>query len=463
MSENKNYSGTLMIVPFRLGSSKKNLQSDIRSQLIEVCHKNTAQLKELKVYNSTHYPDFIKYHLADGRKYEADPYLKFYRLTKDPDVLSSGNCYILTNDEIKINFKIKEIQLVLNENAQISDIGLGYWIIYFEWMHDDSSFVLKALSNTSFFRYHNFDQKKKDRDFVFYPNDEKITIRQWIKDHFQDFDWSNLYFYQDKSTLLHLINSQNMNCDSEESRMTKKNNAYKALRIPPKNWTYGTNADEMKLLNLKIISLGSEVLALDEGTIIIEPITNSLQDNANKYFPAFILALNQREVVHLMINRIAEVFSDRNNMADFQHLNLQELKTLLIKTKHYQIFHTISKNSEINLFFHELQKTFLIDEGLRDVQESIQEMNELFADDERRANENERKAKELEREVQEERQNKLNYVLALIAFLGIFSAFNDTYDLFGIKETWNPNLVWLAILLIVSFMSYSILKTRKNR
>ena len=182
--------------------------------------------------------------------------------------------------------------------------------------------------------------------------------------------------------------------------------------------------------------------------MVLQKFINTRAEVVNTYFPAFLMAVNQREVIYYLIQKTTIVFAenqyiDSNRSMDLKHM--EKLKSMLITAKHFQIFHTISKNSEINKFFKEVQTTFLIDEGIKDVQESINEMNELFTDEDR-------KLKEIERKEKEEQENRMNLVLGLIAFLGIFSAVNDTYDLFDVKEKFTPHVVWGVIVLVIFFM-----------
>lgn len=437
-----------MLVPFRFNANDIISIDRARNQLIDIIDNSSSKNSSSKVFNSLHYPDFIHFHLGNGFLNNGkDPYLKFYKLDKNRIKALTNRLHFLVNgdENNKIYFQISNIQLILNQNKFLNEIALGYWMFEFEWEELDASILLDNLAITDFFRMHYFENAKMNKKQIFYnEKGDTFYLNCWLREFFSEFDFNQIDFYQPKPTLLHLINTQ----IGQKTENQFALQAYCSLRVPPKNWLDDSIVPNNELLNLKRISIATEIVSLDEGALVLQKFINTRAEVVNTYFPAFLMAVNQREVIYYLIQKTTDVFAenqyiDSNMSMDLKHM--EKLKSMLITAKHFQIFHTISKNSEINKFFKEIQTTFLIDEGIKDVQESINEMNELFTDEDR-------KLKEIERKEKEEQENRMNLVLGLIAFLGVFSAVNDTYDLFDVKEKFTPHVVWGVIVLVIVFM-----------
>lgn len=467
MSDKIHESGTIMLVPFRFNCNNQEKLENARRELISIVCPNSAT-ETNKVINSTHYPDYIKHHLGNGFLDEVnDPYLKFYKLGNNQLKELTSKFYIRTEGEEKQNiyFTIKAVQLLINQNKQLNEIGLGYWLVEFEWEELDATVLLEMLGNTAFFRFHKFNEDLLQKKHMFFnEQDEEFGLNVWLRRSFSEFDFNQIEFYQPKTTLLHLINTQL----SQEQNNNFAYRAYCSLRVPPKNWSNHYSDTSNNLLNLKRISIATEIVSLDEGALILQHFINDRKDIFNTYFPAFLIAVNQREVIHYLIQKTTTVFSNKMNNEvgeDYDMQLLKQLKTLLIHVKHFQFFHLISKHSEINSFFQELQSTFLIDLGIKDLQDSIGEMNELIDGNYRKRQEKRAKeqAEELQkqREMQENAQNKLNYLLAGIALLSIFSAFTDAYDLFDIKGKITPHFIWLGFGAIIGTGFY-LFKKKDN-
>lgn len=462
MSEEKIVeSGTLLYVPFKFDKLEHKIS------LIDELNK----LKEGRtaLFSSIHYPNFLEYHLARRGKKKTegsvggkpsphkpleskepedikDAYLNFYNIeVESPENLDLN--YIMTSNEELIYFKIRTIDLVINNSKRNNKILIGYWIITIEWQQTDHNILLKLLSDTVFFRFHNFqDDKNNKKKIVLGRTNESIYLIDYIKQMAPQFNFDSFNYYQEKFTVVHLINSNGLDDNEEQRRITVNMQAYKLLRIPPIKWDESrlkkSLSEDSNTSKLNTLVGSSKMMVLDEGAIIIEYIY-TLNEIKNKYAPAFLLALNQREIIHFLILEIAkESFSDKKNEQEIK--DFEELKWLLNQTKHDQLFHTISKNSEINMFFQELQDRFMIDQGVKDIQESIEGMNEWM--------------NEIQRKNQEQSQNNLNNILIAITILSVFSAFNDGYDLFDIKGQLNPNYVWVCLLIIIGFLFYTRFK-----
>ena len=456
MSKVKGKGGSIMVIPFRFtGNDCAEDKSALIKKLASLRSKDTKG-----VFSPNYYPDYCSYHMGNanqsGKIEDNDPYLKFYNIQfKDNHPFNSDKCFIkgrkgVNGEPEKLYFKLNQIQLILNENKQNNKLPIGYWLLNFEWLETDADSILNILSGSSFFRYHGFEQAQK-KSQVFILNEENETedaysLKEMLYQEVKLNDFTTLDYYQNKPTILHLLPK------GEESKIQKGIKAYKALRVPPENWQLPSESEQSVLLNLNEISLDSYLLTMDEGAVVFESGANEFKNIKNKYFPAFILAVNQREVLSYLAEMTVSTFIQYED----KKLKIQkDLRSLLVNARYHQIFHTISKNSEINLFYHELQNTFLIEPALKDLQESLDSLNELF-------NEREIGLKEKERDTKEKQNIQLGYVLSIITIIGIFSAYNDSLELFGMKGTISPHFVWPVILVLILII-YLILRRRNEK
>lgn len=442
-------SGSVFFVPFRVPSAEKEL-------LIKKLDSESS--KHAFKFDSSHYPDFIKYHISYANRDSASAYLKVFSIFNS----KKSNSFLLQKDLSSLFFKIVDISVVVNQSSfEINENTFtGYWIISIEWGEPNTRDLLNFLSNITFFRFHyfNIDENKRSKDFINQHNNEETSIATLIENYnpalktvLKSFD-----YYHKKFSVLHLINSNQPYQSEVESYEDAKKEAYMAVRVPTKKW-YGQFSAGAENINFKSLSPVTRLLALDEGAIIFEPFNDNFISIRNKYAPAYLLALNQREVVHYLIFEIAKVYTDAYNEENSRLEKFNKLNKILIETKLIQIFYTVSKTTEINSFFRELQEKFMIKKGVKDVEESIEEMNALI-NDAYRDKQTEKLNKQ--RENQEEAQRKLNYLLVFIAVLSIFSAFTDAYELFDIHGKISPHFVWLGFLSLLGmgiylFKSYS--------
>lgn len=464
MANEEGKSGSVLIVPFRF---KDNEMKQCLINTLNISEKITSGFK----FNSVHYSDFLKYHIVQPK---GVGYLKTFGIPRD--TLSAEYAINAKVEAVSepIKFNIKEVALVINHPSVKGnlDIDFGYWVVSLEWIESDVNKLLYLLSNTSFFRFHAFgtegSKRNKDSQKIHSTsNQEGEYLVSLIEKATQSIDpglteiINTFSYYQEKFTVLHLLNASTLHLGDIKRETEINIFCYKALRIPPKEWTKSilsmssTHAKEQ--INLLTPLPGSRILALDEGAIVLEQFDH-FNNIKNKYAPAFLLALNQREVVHFLILRIAEIYTKSYFDDESRLMSFNDLKELLVHTKLFQIFHTISKTSEINQFFQELQIKFMINQGIKDVEESIEEMNQLIHETYRKKQEalaaKEVEAQKVQRKQQEDAQNKLNYLLVAIAVLSIFSAFTDAYELFDMHGKITPHFVWLGYALIIGFGLY---------
>ena len=193
---------------------------------------------------------------------------------------------------------------------------------------------------------------------------------------------------------------------------------------------------------------------MNEGAIVIDTSGANVDTNTlvNKYFPAFILALNQREVMIKTAKDVSQIAYKNLNAEDSMTLKkLTELRKTLNLIQLKQVFYNISIYNETELFFTELQKKFSIDVLLNDNKGSIEAIHSLL-ESERISKEEE--ANKLLEDAQKKRDNNLGLILSLVGLFGAASAVIDFYNFYH-----NPDSIafwWLPYSVIFSFGAYLV-------
>ena len=190
--------------------------------------------------------------------------------------------------------------------------------------------------------------------------------------------------------------------------------------------------------------------------MIIESVNQAvaLKSLANKYFPAFILTLNQRELLLKTMQSIAHLDTRElsgQNEAIFNKMENLRNRLLILQLK--QIFYSVSNLHEVELFFNQLQKAFAVEKMLLENEQSVREMYNLL--EVNRNNDNERIEKE-KAELDERRSNIINTILGAIGCLGLFSFLKDLIPFYKDSATYMGWYRALSILLPIVVMTYIV-------
>jgi hypothetical protein len=196
--------------------------------------------------------------------------------------------------------------------------------------------------------------------------------------------------------------------------------------------------------------------ALNEGALITETINDSMNTKAiaNKYFPSFILALNQRELLLNNMHFIAQL-----NTLDLKSLNgdsfdkMETLRSRLLILHLKQIFYSVSNLHEVELFFNQLQKAFAIENMLLENEECVREMFNLL---EVQRNKELEQIEKVKSELDERRSNIINTILGAIGCLGLFSFLKDVIPFYEDDITYQAWYRLLSICLPILIMAYII-------
>jgi hypothetical protein len=162
----------------------------------------------------------------------------------------------------------------------------------------------------------------------------------------------------------------------------------------------------------------------------------------NKYFPAFLMALNQRYLFHYfhgLANRL-QVRNKSPEKLDPKHL--RRLKGALVKAEFYQVFTAISHYNELETFFESLQDKFKIKELRSEFLESITSLQRIV---------------ELSEAKDEKKQETiLNFLLAFLSITQVWPAiYEELTGYFG--ESPLLNIFTLLLYLLSLLLGFCIL------
>lgn len=219
----------------------------------------------------------------------------------------------------------------------------------------------------------------------------------------------SFYKFKDdiKPYLLHLDDARNLT--SENDRDTWMKSIYHVLRIPGQERKPIFNEFNYSPIMADDSSL---FYCLNEGAYIMDG-SHPKADKAmvNVYFPAFLMALNQKYLFDYFQYKISELSLYGDNHFDGKELN--RLKANLVKTEFRQVFFNVSNYHEISEFYHAVQSKFKIKELRDEYIASIEAINELVKLAENKAKETEQKAYEEQKEKQENRLNTILLALTI--------------------------------------------------
>lgn len=469
-------SSSIVILPFQMvvensvsnafenQESSLNLDDDSKA----VFDSFTNKLKNLpfkgdKIVDTSKYLDFISNYLSQENDENNNSFLKTF-------TIDLGKLYGVNESKQKITFasqfqnhklflgesdlelKFDKITIVLNEIAK-----LGYLIFKIDYIVDNET-TLKSLSEIDFYRYYKPNEilnknklnikyaiktskEKKDKDGNLNIDVNYIPLFEIINTYFSFLN-TNAYFMYAKPIMLHLFSKNENNITSESELIGI---CYKVLRIPPKHVEFETKLKEQQQIKLQYPDNNIAYCTMSEGSVVIDSTTENGTTNIllNKYLLAFLLALNQREVMLKTAKDISQIANENLNSNDkktFLILGQLRKKLNLIQLK--QIFYNISLNNEIGLFFIDLQKKFSIDILLKDNNGSIEAIHSLLESERLK---NEAVENKLEEEAQKKRDNNLAFILGLVGLFGAASAVIDVYNFFtspdGIYYWWLPTSI----------------------
>jgi hypothetical protein len=489
MSAEKIVHTSFAILPFTVRSSGvadtglfNGFVTKVTGALKPMVNQNTAS-----IVDTTRYHGYIKNYLSSGEEREA-AFLQSYPITQaffegrlksqadksDKPFAYHPQKHVLkvvnkeSNHAWKVEF-LKSSYLVLNQFCEI-----GYFVLGFDFNHVDIQSMI-AFRDCEFFRYaHNSHSK---HSLHVYSNKgtsdgsvATLTVFELLEFLFPEL-LCNLYFIgQDteqenpendrgkiKPVLLHLIKAFDISkyIDTNTGIQEYFFDLLRIRRI--KSECYSEPIKSMK----SDMVHGTMVGALNEGAVVMD----FLEGNASnplliyKYLPAFLFALNQRQTMVYVNQRISAIKeSDISNIDQKVIEKFKAMKKEIDILHLKQVFFTISFNDEVSDFYQKIQKAFQINLHLEDNKESVKELYSFLEES------------RLDRESREQaiRDSWMNSILAGIGCLGIFGFFKDFFPFWEDKTPWSflhqgAHLYkWVGSLLPLVLAGYLVFVIRKN-
>jgi hypothetical protein len=442
---------SVMVFPFRIiNENKDNDAFDfIDSKIENVSEVSIETLKSkldnLKIVSDNivdqKHHNFIKNYIADATVKNDSAFLRVYKLEKP--YFAKKNEFIKYNaDQHKLYINdIGDVEfanmcyIILNKYAQI-----GYFIFGLQ-IQSDEKMSLEALSKSKFFRYYTEESNNEKNNYqyslrVYEKKDENknivsyLSIQKIIKTYFGDL-LSHIKFLYRKPINLHLFGktyTQVFASDSSGQLL------FNLLRMPANDEYL---SDDLVIPDTDFIQKTNDGIlfcGMNEGACVFDCYLTGGLDLFKKYFPSFILAINQREIMIRTNNEISLL-----NIRDFEFgINdsvIERLKKLKKKINIFQlkqVIYSISFYNEISLFYNNLQNNFNIELLLKDNKQSVMEIHTLL----------ESESQESLIKLEKNRSDRFNWIITLLTIIQCASAIAAIFGYNRIS----------SILLFVSFI-----------
>jgi hypothetical protein len=345
----------------------------------------------------------------NSNKKEDFTFLKVYKI-KGKHVFENKEFRIQDEWAAKICFTY----VVLNEYAQ-----LGYVVFGFD-IEGDEGVTIKDVSDLEFFRYYTNDKltkkkskyqikrltKSENNDMV----ETLLTLQDIMSTDAFKTVWPYMKMRYQRPMLLHLSNSAKT-LDGSEFKYAELNQLmYHSVRLPAET-VRDIKIDTEDKKYVVTCGSGVSVCALNEGAFVIDrsPSMSGYKAQFNKYFLAYILALNQREVM-IQINQLSSqlTWNQLKNSKNETIRYLNQLKSRIELFKFKQLFYSVAVLDELVVFYREMQSAMNIEVLLEDNKECVQEV-----------------VTRLEEIAQDKRDLWINATLSGIGCLGVFSFLKD--------------------------------------
>lgn len=392
--------------------------------------------------------------------------------------------YTLSDTGKKEKFKIVSIKLVLNRPDLIQGLGFGYLVVQLEWQETPTSandFVSRLSSIANFYRwinnkhdsktlfYHESFQKetwnkkldKKAAEISLNIEKLKITVEhksnqglflhdvlwEMLQEFFKIDDYQQIIYFNNqgitdeeheknqliKPYILHLCQTSEKLYSTENEKSVFVSDVYKSLRVPDSRSKSLNLEERLEFCPVNPDSY-TEIYSISEGSLIIKGNDDHSRkkEMINDFYPAYLFALNQRQLFHYCQNRINSMEMDENNR--FKLNDIRKLRGMLVNAEFNQVFTSISNYHEIDSFYEVLRKNFNIGQ-LREEYISSLEGLQNIAD---LANEKESK----------QREDKLNKIILFLTFAQVWSGISSLFN-FTLDWIWFVNLVAYALLVVL--------------
>ena len=418
---------SIAIIPFQIiEKDEKNNPFDF--QVIDEAHcgdvTKKSFMKEIEKITipdniiDSKYHEYIHNHISKGKDGRDCAFLKTYRVDQNSfettvaDLPYHPQKHILRVGENWTVSFLDHSYVVINEYA-----GMGYFVFGLKMVGDEGT-TIEDFEQCEFFRYFTNKNSNQKNDFKYAMH---IYARNSLPDRLGHISFEDVIrsmfssvipFFKlryERPILLHLLHSQD---DTSLTSSRIESLFYNVLRIQPKGVKLSSNT-QRNVVDTTIA--GVSICTLNEGSCILDPSVKETTGLFKKYFPAFLLVLNQREIMLQMNHSLSSNKIEELKSASQELINkLEKLKKRIEFYQFKQIFYSVSFNDELVLFYDKLQKAFNIQVLLNDNKECVREIYSL-----------------LEENRQNKRDKWLNGTLGAISCLGAFSYFKDLFPFFS--------------------------------
>jgi hypothetical protein len=414
---------SITIIPFQIINKDEN-NNPFDFQVIDAAHCNDhsrqffiGEIEKITIPDNiidSKYHEYIHNHISKGKDGRDCAFLKTYRIDQNSFETTVSNFpyhpqkhVLRVGENWTVSF-LDHSYVVINEYA-----GMGYFVFGVKFQGDEGT-TIEDFEQCEFFRYFTNKNSNKKNDFKYAMHVHARNSLSERLDHISFEDVIRAMFSSvipffklryERPILLHLMHSK----DSSALNSTRVETLfYNVLRIQPKGSQMNLNT-QGNIVDTTIA--GVSICTLNEGACILDPSVNETAGLFKKYFPAFLLVLNQREIMLQMNHALSSNRIEELNRASQELINkLEKLKKRIEFYQFKQIFYSVSFNDELVLFYDKLQKAFNIQVLLNDNKESVREIYTLLEDNS-----------------QNKRDKWVNGTLGAIGCLGAFSYFKDLF------------------------------------
>jgi hypothetical protein len=424
------------------------------------------------------------------------------------------------------NFEIVDIKLFVNRLASSMDsIGFGYIEIELKWKFDNAGTMIENLAPLSeLFRFYGEDTNNKfdvfglnnnswnaqldriienislrneksmmpeesktannlniekfrkiKKDHNFKKLDFKLLVDRLLKNISKDKNVTEVFCFNQGSTLskpyvLHIANLHGQDKESIDLDCPEVNSKiHRLLRIAGSG-----NAEINKLSTLPTVSpdIHTKQFILNEGAFIIEG-SKTVSELLNKYYPAYLFALNQKYLFNYMQEKINELPLEPTT-GKYKTEDLKQLQETLIYAEFSQIFTSLSNYNEIDQFFEKLRDQFKIEQLKKEYFASVNGISRITQikekeESDRRWKEEQikkdaekadrLKEKEIEDQKNEENNKRLNNILLILTIAQVWTG---VYGLFIFENNWKWYTNLIAYLTFIILVILVLLRVKIN-
>ena len=374
-------------------------------------------IAQISIPESTYKLDTKKYHyhihnfISSGFENDDRSLVKYYKIK--PELLFSKE-KLTVRDKWEVSFS-GNTHVIVNELVRI-----GYFVFGFKFIAKEGV-LLSDFSKLDFFRFYNNDKsyrkyamrrEGKGGDEINELN--KLSIEDVISISFKDL-CPYIKLRYERPSLLHLSNSfWGLNEIDLDYFL------YNSLRIQASNLIGSNNLSKDYTIRS---GSGVSMCVLNEGASIVDMSVSDLKQLQSKYLTAFLMVLNQREVM-IHINQLSMELTLKqlqdSSMATIEYLN--NLKTQIELFRFKQLVYSVSFFEEIVIFYKKLQGAMDINLLLLDNKECVDEISNLLA---KNKYNQQTEIRKIEIDSQRKRDLWINTTLTGIGCLGMFSFLKD--------------------------------------